>query len=159
MKTYSRLSLSRLHLSRRENLLPVLTGKSNNRKQNIVEKRKNCSSYLEVQGTLWNTSRYPYLDISDLQNWGKNKSNKVLEDIMQCFCIISHKPSPLKRMFRDIQIVIIMYFVVVSSVGKTNEYIIWLLKLELYWKYCGKEEKLLLRSNFSSFPQYFIICC
>ena len=22
-------------------------------------------------------------------------------------------------------------------------------------KYCGKEEKLLLRSNFSSFPQYF----
>ena len=24
--------------------------------------------YLEVQGTLCNTSRYPYLDISDLQN-------------------------------------------------------------------------------------------
>ena len=30
------------------------------------------SRYLELQGTLWNTSRYPYLDISDLQNWGKN---------------------------------------------------------------------------------------
>ena len=29
------------------------------------------SRYLEFQGTLWNTSRYPYLDISDLQNWGK----------------------------------------------------------------------------------------
>ena len=27
-----------------------------------------------------------------------------------------------------------------------------------YWKYCGKEEKLLLRSNFS-FPQYFVTCC
>ena len=26
------------------------------------------SRYLEVQGTLWNTSRYPYLDISDFQN-------------------------------------------------------------------------------------------
>ena len=25
-------------------------------------------------------------------------------------------------------------------------------------KYCGKEEKLLLRSNFSSFPQYFTCC-
>ena len=25
----------------------------------------------------------------------------------------------------------------------TNEYVIWLLKLETYWKYCGKEEKLL----------------
>ena len=30
---------------------------------------------------------------------------------------------------------------------------------QLIWKYCGKEEKLLLRSNFSSFPQYFVTCC
>ena len=29
------------------------------------------SHYFEFQGTLWNTLRYPYLDISDLQNWGK----------------------------------------------------------------------------------------
>ena len=29
------------------------------------------SRYLELQGTLWNTSRYPYFDISDLRNWGK----------------------------------------------------------------------------------------
>ena len=29
------------------------------------------SRYFKVQGTLWNTSRYPYLDISDLQNGGK----------------------------------------------------------------------------------------
>ena len=29
------------------------------------------SSYLEVQGTLLNTSRYLYLDISDLQNLEK----------------------------------------------------------------------------------------
>ena len=33
------------------------------------------SRYLEFQGTHWNTSRYPYIDISDLQNLGKNKSN------------------------------------------------------------------------------------
>ena len=26
----------------------------------------------------------------------------------------------------------------------TNEYVIWLLKLEIYWKYCGKEEQFLL---------------
>ena len=37
----------------------------------------------------------------------------------------------------------------------TNIYVNWLLKLEIYLKYCGKEEKLLLRSNFSSFQQYF----
>ena len=28
--------------------------------------------YLEVQGSLGNTSKYPYLDISDLLNWGKH---------------------------------------------------------------------------------------
>ena len=32
------------------------------------------SFYLEFQGTLWYTSRYPYLELSDLQNWGKTKS-------------------------------------------------------------------------------------
>ena len=39
------------------------------------------SCYLEFQGTLWNTSRYPYLDISDLQNWGKNNSNNHISQI------------------------------------------------------------------------------
>ena len=29
------------------------------------------SRYLEFQGTLLITSRYPYLEISELQNWGK----------------------------------------------------------------------------------------
>ena len=29
------------------------------------------SRYLKFQGTFWNTSRYPYFDISDLQNWVK----------------------------------------------------------------------------------------
>ena len=41
----------------------------------------------------------------------------------------------------------------------TNIYVIGLMKLEINGKYCGKEEKLLLRSNFSFFPQYFFICC
>ena len=29
------------------------------------------SRYLEFQGAHWNTSRYPYLDISELREWGK----------------------------------------------------------------------------------------
>ena len=29
------------------------------------------SRYLEFQGTHWNTSRYPYLDISEVREWGK----------------------------------------------------------------------------------------
>ena len=52
------------------------------------------SRYLEVQGSLWNSSRYPYRDTSNLQNWGKNK---------------------------------------IEQPHFTNEYVIWLLKLEIYW--------------------------
>ena len=33
------------------------------------------SRYLEVKGTLWKTSRYPYFDRSDLQNRGKYQLN------------------------------------------------------------------------------------
>ena len=29
----------------------------------------------------------------------------------------------------------------------TNEYVIWLLKIDIYWKYCGKEEQFLLFST------------
>ena len=36
------------------------------------------SRYLELEGTLWNTSRYPYFDISDFQNWGKYKSHNQI---------------------------------------------------------------------------------
>ena len=39
------------------------------------------------------------------------------------------------------------------------KYVIWLLKLGMYWKYFGKGEKLLIMSNFSSYPQYFVTCC
>ena len=34
------------------------------KKENKVD-----SSYLQVEGTLWNTSRYPHFDISNLQKW------------------------------------------------------------------------------------------
>ena len=40
------------------------------------------SRYLEVQGTHWNTSRYPYFDLSDLQNWGKkDESNNHISQL------------------------------------------------------------------------------
>ena len=40
-----------------------------------------ASRYLEVEGTLWNTSRYPYFDILDVPNWGKYKSNKQISQM------------------------------------------------------------------------------
>ena len=39
------------------------------------------SRYLEVEVTFWNTSRYPYFDISDLQNWGKYQLNNQISQM------------------------------------------------------------------------------
>ena len=36
------------------------------------------SRYLKVKENLWNTSSYPYTDISDLQNWGKYQLNNQI---------------------------------------------------------------------------------
>ena len=36
------------------------------------------SRYLEVEGILCNTSRYPYFDISDVQNGGKYQSKNQI---------------------------------------------------------------------------------
>ena len=39
------------------------------------------SRYLEVEGIRWNTSRYPYFDISDVQNWGKYQTNNQISQM------------------------------------------------------------------------------
>ena len=91
------------------------------------------SRYLEFQGTLWNTLRYPYLDISDLQKWGKiirtTTFNKFICNWTLEFRDISRDISKISR---DI-----------SKISRDMSKI--LLKR-------GE------RSNFSSFPQYFFTC-
>ena len=39
------------------------------------------SSNLEVEGTLWNTSRYPYFDISGVQYCGKYLANNKISQM------------------------------------------------------------------------------
>ena len=39
------------------------------------------SRYLKVEGTLWNTSRYPNFDISELQNWGIYQLNNHISQM------------------------------------------------------------------------------
>ena len=41
--------------------------------------------YLEVEGTRWNTSRYPYFDLSDVQNWGKYQTNNQISHMNMYF--------------------------------------------------------------------------
>ena len=49
--------------------------------QQLHEQYTVDSRYLEIEGTLWNTSRYPYFDISDVQNLGKYQSNNQISQI------------------------------------------------------------------------------
>ena len=42
------------------------------KKKNKDKKYTVDSRYLELQGTLWNSSRYPYFDISDLRTQENN---------------------------------------------------------------------------------------
>ena len=48
----------------------------------IIPKNQNIytvdSRYLELEGTLRNTSSYPYFDVSYFQNWGKYKSHNQI---------------------------------------------------------------------------------
>ena len=39
------------------------------------------SRYLEVEGTLWNISRYPYFGISAVQNWENYQSNNQISQM------------------------------------------------------------------------------
>ena len=54
-------------------------------KKNLHEFLKNVitvdSRYLEVEGTHWNTSRYAYFDISDVQTWGKYQTNNQISQM------------------------------------------------------------------------------
>ena len=47
------------------------------------------SRSLEFQGTLWNTSRYPYLDISDLQNLGEKIEQPHLANVYVIWLLFS----------------------------------------------------------------------
>ena len=80
---------------------------------------------------------------------------------VQTTLVISNSKG-LSETLRDIRTSTYQIFRIEEKVIRTTTfnkfmYIIGLLKLEIYQKYCGKEEKLLLRSNFSSFPQYFLL--
>ena len=51
-----------------------------------------------------------------------------------------------------------------ENTNRTTKFHKWTCNLtplvrNICWKYCGKREKLLLRSNFSSYPQYFVTWC
>ena len=79
---------------------------------------------------------------------------------IQSTLVISKSKGPSKTV-RDIRTSTYQSCSIEEKTIWTTNFYKWLCNLtplnrNVYWKYCGKGEKLLPRSNFSSFPQYFI---
>ena len=79
---------------------------------------------------------------------------------IQLTLVISKSKGPSKTV-RDIRTSTYQICSIEDKTIWTTNFYKWLCNLtplnrNMYWKYCGKGEKLLPRSNFSSFPQYFI---
>ena len=85
------------------------------------------------------------------------------ESIIQSTLVISKSKGP-SEIFRDIRTSIYQMCRTEENTNRTTKFHKWTCNLtplvrNLCWKYCGKGEKLLLRSNFSSYPQYFVTRC
>ena len=67
------LSAPSLDIKRRNTSFISFTNNDNllHRSQSFIINITVDSRYLEFQGTHWNTSRYPYLDVSELREWVK----------------------------------------------------------------------------------------
>ena len=83
------------------------------------------------------------------------KTNEV-----QSTLVISKSKGPSKT-FRDIRTSTYQICSIEEKPIRTTKFHKWLWNLtplvrNIYWKYCGKGEKLLPRSNFFSYPQYFV---
>ena len=90
-------------------------------------------------------------------------SIKIRRKHLQSTLIISKSKGPAKTL-RDIRTSTYQMCRIEENTKRTTKFHKWTCNLTplirtIYWKYCGKGEKLLLRSNFSPYPQYFITWC
>ena len=82
---------------------------------------------------------------------------------VQLTLVISKLKGPSETL-RDIRSSTYQNFKIEENTNCTANFHKWIcnktpLVKNIYWKYCGKWEKLLLRSNFSSYPQNFVTWC
>ena len=90
------------------------------------------------------------------QFWIYSNYSKKLQSTL----VISKSKGPSKTL-RDIRTSTDQICSSVEKTIRTTKFHNWLCNLtplfrNIYWKYCGKGEKLLPRSKFSSFLQYFV---
>ena len=95
---------------------------------------------------------------NNLQKWDKS-SNKHIQSTL----VISKSKGPSETL-RDIRTSTYQMCRTEENINRRTKFHKWTRNLtplvrNICWKYCGKWEKLLLRSNFSPYPQYFITWC
>ena len=67
VRSFGFLEFSLSHISQQQQGYKIRGQLERSNMSNTVDSR-----YLELQGTLWNSSRYPYFDISDLRTQENN---------------------------------------------------------------------------------------
>ena len=76
---------------------------------------------------------------------------------------LSRSPMGLSEVLRGIRTSTYQIGRIEEKLNRTTTFQNWICKLtsemEIYWKYWGKEKRLLFRSNFFSFPQKFGAWC
>ena len=82
---------------------------------------------------------------------------------IQSTLVISKSKGPAETL-RDIRTSTYQMCRIEENTKRTTKFHKWTCNLtplirNICWKYCGKGEKLLLRSNFSPYPQHFITWC
>ena len=87
-------------------------------------------------------------------------TSPLITVVIQSTLVIS-KSKGLSETLRDIRISTYQMYRTEENTNRTTKFLKWTCNLtplvrNICWKYCGKWEKLLLRSNFSPYPQYFI---
>ena len=97
------------------------------------------------------------------EKWDPLEARNTPKKKIQSTLVISKSKGPAETL-RDIRTLTYQMWRIEENTELTTKFHKWTCYLtplirNICWKYCGKGEKLLLRSNFSPYPQYFITCC
>ena len=87
----------------------------------------------------------------------------IVQHEIQSTLVISKSKGP-SEILPDIRTSTYQICRIEANTNRTTKFHKWTCNLiplvrNIYWKYCGNGEKLLLRSNFSAYPQYFVTWC
>ena len=108
--------------------------------------------------SVWSAYRGPTWGFPFL--WFQIEPSSLFHSVLWLqWALVISKSKGIAEILRDISSSTYQIWRIEQKINRTTIFHKWILKLDAFWKYFGKKEKLLPRSIFSSLPQYFDTCC